>query len=123
MQRHVEHGKPERYTERNADSDDHCDLRHREPDSECDSDRSVSLGVELPMYPNAKTLRRLCLNSTFPHARPNADLVKRNDSPSNYQITHTADDGKTVTLCLMHGGSPTNFELRNIPVENLIWQN
>jgi hypothetical protein len=24
-------------------------------------------------------------------------------------------------LCLMHGGSPTNFELRNVPVENLIW--
>jgi hypothetical protein len=25
------------------------------------------------------------------------------------------------TLCLMHGGRPINFELLNIPVENLIW--
>jgi hypothetical protein len=49
------------------------------------------------------------------------DLVKPKDSASTYQITYIAHDSKTVTLCLMHGGSPTNFELRNIPVENLIW--
>ena len=48
-------------------------------------------------------------------------MVQRKDSPSTYQITHIAYDGKTVTLCLMQGGSHTNFELRNIPVENLIW--
>jgi hypothetical protein len=45
----------------------------------------------------------------------------RKDAPSTYQIVHLARDGKTVTLCLMHGGSLTNFEQRNIPVENLIW--
>jgi hypothetical protein len=55
----------------------------------------------------------------FPARTPqHGDLVQRKDSPSTYQITH---DGKTVTLCLMQGGSHTNFELRNIPVENLIW--
>jgi hypothetical protein len=42
-------------------------------------------------------------------------------SLSTYQITQIAYDGRTVTLCLMHGGSPTNFELRNVPVGNLIW--
>jgi hypothetical protein len=58
----------------------------------------------------------------FPTRTPQrGDLVKRKDLPYTYQIVHTAHDGKTVTLCLMHGGSPTNFELRNIPVENLIW--
>ena len=43
------------------------------------------------------------------------DLVKRKGLPSTYRVVHIADDGKTVTLCLMHGGSPTNFEQRNIP--------
>jgi hypothetical protein len=40
--------------------------------------------------------------------------------PSAYHVVHIAHDGKTVTPCLMHGCSPTNFEQRNIPVENLI---
>jgi hypothetical protein len=58
----------------------------------------------------------------FPARTPQlGDLVKRKDSVSIYQITCIAHDGKTVTLCLMQGGSPTNFELRNIPVEDLIW--
>lgn len=41
--------------------------------------------------------------------------------PSTYQILHIAHNGKTVTLCLMHGGSYTNFKLRNIPVDSLVW--
>jgi len=49
------------------------------------------------------------------------DLVKRRDSDSIYQITFINYGGKTVTLCLMHGGRTTNFELLKIPVENLIW--
>jgi hypothetical protein len=58
----------------------------------------------------------------FPARTPqHGDLVQRKDSASTYQIIHIAYDGKTVTLCLMQGGSPTNFELRNIPVENLVW--
>jgi hypothetical protein len=56
-----------------------------------------------------------------PRAPQHGDLVKRKDSVSSYKITHIAHDAKTVTLCLMHGGSLTNFELRNISVENLIW--
>ena len=60
----------------------------------------------------------------FPARTPqHGDLVKRKDSPSTYQIIQIDYGSKTVTLCLMHGGSPTNFELRNIPVENLIWVN
>jgi hypothetical protein len=58
----------------------------------------------------------------FPARTPqHGDFVHRKDSASTYQITHIAHDGKTVTLCLMHGGSHTNFELRNIPVDTLIW--
>jgi hypothetical protein len=58
----------------------------------------------------------------FPPRTPErGDLVKRKDSPSTYQIVHIAHDGKTVTLCLMHGGSPTNFELRDILVDSLVW--
>ena len=49
------------------------------------------------------------------------DLVKRKDWPSTYQISQINYGGKTVTLCLMHGGRTTNFELLNIPIENLIW--
>ena len=45
------------------------------------------------------------------------DLVKRKGLPSAYQVVHIAHEGKAVTLSLMHGGSPTNFEQRNIPVE------
>jgi hypothetical protein len=45
----------------------------------------------------------------------------RKDSPSTYQIIHINHGGRTVTLCLMHGGQQTSFELRNILVENLIW--
>jgi hypothetical protein len=58
----------------------------------------------------------------FPaHTPRHGDLVMRKDSPSTYQIIHINQGGLTVTICLMEGGSPTNFELRNIPVENLIW--
>jgi hypothetical protein len=49
------------------------------------------------------------------------DLIKRKGLPSTYQLVHIAHDGKTVVLCLMHGGSHTNFELRNISVETLTW--
>jgi hypothetical protein len=56
-----------------------------------------------------------------PRTPQRGDLVQRKGSPSTYQIFHIPYDGKTVTLCLMHGGSLTNFELRNIPVENLVW--
>ena len=44
----------------------------------------------------------------LPSAR---DLVQRKDVPYTYQIIHIAHDGHSVTLCLMHGGSATNFEL------------
>ena len=58
----------------------------------------------------------------FPARTPqHGDLVQRKDSASTYQITHIAHDDKTVTLCLTHGGRLTNFELRNIPVEHLVW--
>jgi hypothetical protein len=58
----------------------------------------------------------------FPARKPQyGDLVQRQGSNSTYQIIAIAHDARSVTLCLMHGGSPTNFELRNIPVENLIW--
>ena len=73
------------------------------------------------MPPRRKTVQ-LLPQLDFPVRTPQrGDLVQRKDALSTYQIVNVAHDGKTVTLCLMHGGSPTNFELRNVPVENLIW--
>ncbi len=59
----------------------------------------------------------------FPARTPqHGDLVQRKGvAVSTYQIIYIAHDGKTVNLYLMHGGSPTNFELCNIPVDSLIW--
>jgi hypothetical protein len=74
------------------------------------------------MAPKRKNTQAALPQLDFPPRTPqHGDLVQRKDSPSTYQIIKIAHDGKTVTLCLMHGGSQTNFELRNIPVENLVW--
>ena len=74
------------------------------------------------MPPKRKNTQAALPQLDFPPRTPqHGDLVQRMDSQSTYQITHIAHDGKTVTLCLMHDGSPTNFELRNIPVDSLIW--
>lgn len=70
---------------------------------------------------NAQTaLPQLDFTSRMPQ---HGDLVMRKDSASTYQIIHVNHGCQTVILCLMHGGSQSNFELRNIPVENLIWVN
>jgi hypothetical protein len=76
------------------------------------------------MTPKRKNSQEALPQLDFPPRTPQrGDLVQRKDSASTYQITYIAHDGKTVTLCLMHGGSPTNFELRNISVDSLIWMN
>ena len=58
--------------------------------------------------------------------KTNVELFKLCDEVPNDIFGNRAAlnlDGRPVTLCLMHGGSPTNFELRNIPFQNLIWVN
>ena len=49
------------------------------------------------------------------------DLVYRPNTDGIYQINAIAHDGRSVTLCLMHGGRPTNLEHPRIPVEGLKW--
>jgi hypothetical protein len=49
------------------------------------------------------------------------DLVHRPNSDGVYQINAIGYDGRTVTLCLMHGGRPTNLEHPRVPVEGLKW--
>ena len=74
------------------------------------------------MATKRKTTQAALPQLNFPARTPqHGDRVQRKDWPSTYKITHIAHDGKTVTLCLMQGGSPTNFELRNFHIENLIW--
>jgi hypothetical protein len=76
------------------------------------------------MAPKRKITEAALPQLKFPARMPQlGDLVKRKGSESTYQITHINHGGQTVTLCLMHGGSPTNFELRNISVENLVLLN
>jgi hypothetical protein len=58
----------------------------------------------------------------FPARNPRiGDLVYRPNSEGVYQINAIAYDGLTVTLCLMHGGRPTNLEHPRVPVEGLKW--